>query len=117
MLGKKKKKKDVIVFFQKLLGTRPTLRAILGATSSISHANKYEESAVFFGMVIAKKVNCVCLCLCLCVCVWVYMAVVTMYVMWLIEMSKILYLKRWRFYDKDRKDMIDKICDPGLKFG
>lgn len=107
----------MLLFFFRSFWEPGPLRAILGATSSISHANKYEESAVFFGMVIAKKVNCVCLCLCLCVCVWVYMAAVTMYVMWLIEMSNTLYLKRWRFYDKDREDMIDKICDPGLKFG
>ena len=60
-----------------------------------------------------KKIIIMCVGVCVCVCV----AAVPTYVMWLKEMSNTLYLERRRFDDKDREDMIDKICDPGLKFG
>lgn len=65
--------------------------AILGATSSLSSANKYEKKAVLFGTVVAKK---------LILRVW--------------KLENPLYLERLRLYNEDRGDVFDKIWDPVL---
>lgn len=80
------------------------LIAILGATSSLSSANKYEKKAVLFGMVVAKK---------LILRVWKLEAV-PMYDLWLSDIENPLYLERLRLYNEDRGDVFDKIWDPVL---
>lgn len=82
------------------------LIAILGATSSIVSANKYEKKTVLFRTVIAKK---------LILRVWKLDTVPT-YDLWLGEMANTLHLERLRLYNEDRGDVFDKIWDPVLQF-
>lgn len=81
------------------------LVAILGATTLLSFANKYEKKAILFGTVIAKK---------LILRAW-RSDIAPMYDLWLREMANMLYLERLRLYHEDKGDTFDRMWDPVLQ--